>query len=144
MGWLWFIPAFHMESPPPSSNSTSAQKTKTKTTTKFLLQRKDLDFALGLGSSILSVELTLEWLPPAANDSTKAEFQPAEATSEGERRLDERLGEEPGDEKGKGGAIVEGVQVVAVEGMKRGGAGGGEGGDGAVVEGVKAVEAGMD
>ena len=68
---------------------------------------------------------------------------------EGERRLDERFGEEPGageDGKGKGGAIVEGVQVVAVEGVRGrgGGGGGGEGGDPAVVDGVKAAEAGMD
>jgi len=51
MGWFWLIPAFHMTYPqdtptPPSFN-------------RLVLTRKEIDFALGAGSSIIDV--TLEW-----------------------------------------------------------------------------------
>lgn len=50
MGWLWFIPLFHM---PLSLSST-------QDTTRFLLTRKELDFPLGVGSAIVDVEISLE------------------------------------------------------------------------------------
>ncbi|KAJ8475092.1 hypothetical protein ONZ45_g15731 [Pleurotus djamor] len=52
MGWFWFIPAFHM--PPPGSQ---------RDTQKLLLSRKEIDFPLGIGSAIVDVEVSLEWLP---------------------------------------------------------------------------------
>jgi phosphatidylinositol-3,4,5-trisphosphate 3-phosphatase/dual-specificity protein phosphatase PTEN len=70
MGWLWFIPAFHMPTPPAGSEQPEK--------TKFVLKRKEIDFALGIGSSIIDVEISLEWLketdaervqPPARLDS---------------------------------------------------------------------------
>lgn len=52
MGWLWFIPAFHM----------SAPFAQPENTTKFLLTRQEIDFPLGIGSAIVDVEISLEWL----------------------------------------------------------------------------------
>ncbi|KAK0503091.1 hypothetical protein EDD18DRAFT_1136342 [Armillaria luteobubalina] len=57
MGWMWFIPIFHMPPPPSTSDSRDAPTVST-----FRLARKDLDFPLGIGSSILDVEVALEWL----------------------------------------------------------------------------------
>ena len=53
MGWLWFIPTFHMSQPP----------SMTHPPTKLVLTRKELDFPLGVGEGILDVEITLEWRP---------------------------------------------------------------------------------
>ncbi|KAF8067782.1 hypothetical protein FPV67DRAFT_1669665 [Lyophyllum atratum] len=52
MGWLWFIPTFHMS--PASSGPTT-----------FRLTRKELDFPLGLGSGIVDVEIQMEWVGTA-------------------------------------------------------------------------------
>ncbi|KAH7907571.1 hypothetical protein BJ138DRAFT_1137484 [Hygrophoropsis aurantiaca] len=49
MGWLWIIPAFHM--------STASEPTK------LIFQRKDIDFALGVGSALVDVEVSMEWCP---------------------------------------------------------------------------------
>ena len=55
MGWLWFIPAFHMD----SSN---------KAETTFRLSRQEVDFPLGLGSHIVDVTASLEWCGPSPVD----------------------------------------------------------------------------
>ncbi|KII91188.1 hypothetical protein PLICRDRAFT_156068 [Plicaturopsis crispa FD-325 SS-3] len=57
MGWLWFIPTFHMPHPPPESPSS--------TPTKLQLTRKDVDFPIGLGSGIIDIEIAMEWCPEA-------------------------------------------------------------------------------
>jgi len=49
MGWMWFIPTFHML--PAEAGPTG-----------FSLRRKELDFSLGIGSAIIDLEITLEWL----------------------------------------------------------------------------------
>ena len=49
MGWLWFIPRFHM-------GDTSAAAG----TFSLRLTRKELDFPLGIGSYILDVEVAME------------------------------------------------------------------------------------
>ncbi|KAF5373961.1 hypothetical protein D9758_000712 [Tetrapyrgos nigripes] len=79
MGWLWFIPTFHLPQPPPSSSpsSTSTTGTSSPTTTKMLLTRKEIDFPLGVGSSIIDVEISLEWLKP----SDSATVQPPARTT---------------------------------------------------------------
>ncbi|PPQ66952.1 hypothetical protein CVT26_009983 [Gymnopilus dilepis] len=59
MGWFWFIPTFHMPQPPPTSASDT-----TPTKAHFTLARKDLDFALGIGSSIVDVDVEMEWVVP--------------------------------------------------------------------------------
>jgi phosphatidylinositol-3,4,5-trisphosphate 3-phosphatase/dual-specificity protein phosphatase PTEN len=51
MGWLWFIPTFHMPHPRSSSQAP----------TKFVLTRKDIDFPWGVGAGIIDVEISLEW-----------------------------------------------------------------------------------
>jgi len=72
MGWLWFVPTFHMSQPPPSPGLSPPSTTSTPTQTTFLLTRKDLDFPLGLGSAIIDVEIEMEWVvPPAASSPTK-------------------------------------------------------------------------
>ncbi|CAA7268480.1 unnamed protein product [Cyclocybe aegerita] len=62
MGWLWFIPTFHMPQPPPTASTTPAPDSLKST---LRLTRKELDFPLGLGSSIIDVETEMEWVVPA-------------------------------------------------------------------------------
>ena len=67
MGWIWFIPTFHMTHP----RAVGQQPTI------FRLTRKEIDFPLGIGSHIIDVEVTMEWCaadadiisPPARQDS---------------------------------------------------------------------------
>ncbi|KAJ7593470.1 phosphatases II [Mycena floridula] len=77
MGWIWFVPTFHMPQPPPSSTSSAM----TTTTTKILLTRKEIDFPLGLGSAIIDVEISLEWLEPLDDDSIQAVPGPEESST---------------------------------------------------------------
>ncbi|KAF5390012.1 hypothetical protein D9757_003807 [Collybiopsis confluens] len=88
MGWLWLIPTFHM--PQPSPNSDSSQPQPASLTTKLVLTRKEVDFALGVGSSIIDVEISLEWLketeveavqPPAQQSPTDNETSPDAETA---------------------------------------------------------------
>ncbi|TFK20642.1 hypothetical protein FA15DRAFT_646688 [Coprinopsis marcescibilis] len=68
IGWFWFIPSFHMPQPPPTSTSATTQNAdKSTLSTTFHLNRKDLDFALGLGSSIIDVDVDMEWVVPGTN-----------------------------------------------------------------------------
>ncbi|TFK49457.1 hypothetical protein OE88DRAFT_1633023 [Heliocybe sulcata] len=55
MGWFWFIPQFHI---PPEWSSTSTEPFP------LVFQKKDVDFPLGIGASIIDVEVTLEQLSP--------------------------------------------------------------------------------
>ncbi|KAJ7910641.1 phosphatases II [Mycena leptocephala] len=80
IGWLWFVPAFHMAQPLPTGTTPQAP-------TKFTLKRKEVDFPLGLGSALIDVEIEMEWLrttdseavqPPARQTSAES----AEAGSE--------------------------------------------------------------
>lgn len=66
MGWLWFVPTFHMPQPPPSPGPLPSSSTTAPIKTTFLLTRKDLDFPLGLGSAIIDVEIAMEWVVPLA------------------------------------------------------------------------------
>ncbi|KAK0197271.1 hypothetical protein F5146DRAFT_1014777 [Armillaria mellea] len=78
MGWMWFIPIFHMPPPPSTSDSHDAPTVST-----FRFTRKDLDFPLGIGSSILDVEVALEWV----SESDAAAVQPFTRTSGEEEPL---------------------------------------------------------
>ncbi|CAG7850685.1 SubName: Full=Related to Phosphatidylinositol-3,4,5-trisphosphate 3-phosphatase PTEN {ECO:0000313/EMBL:CCA69709.1} [Serendipita indica DSM 11827] len=51
MGWMWFIPCFHLPQPPINDGA--------KTTIK--LTRSDVDFPLGFGALLMDIELTLGW-----------------------------------------------------------------------------------
>lgn len=53
MGWFWFIPTFHMCHPRSSAQGT----------TSWVLTKKDLDFPLGIGSSIVDVSVSMQWCP---------------------------------------------------------------------------------
>ncbi|PBK77978.1 phosphatases II [Armillaria solidipes] len=78
MGWMWFIPIFHMPPPPSTSDARDMPTVST-----FRLTRKDLDFPLGIGSSILDVEVALEWL----SESDAEAVQPFTRTSGEEEPL---------------------------------------------------------
>ncbi|KIM31148.1 hypothetical protein M408DRAFT_327440 [Serendipita vermifera MAFF 305830] len=51
MGWLWFVPLFHLQQPP----SQKGQRTT------VVLKRSDVDFPLGYGALLIDIELTLGW-----------------------------------------------------------------------------------
>ena len=74
MGWFWFIPTFHMQ--PRSSGSS----------TTLRLTRKELDFPLGIGASIIDLEVTMEWCPETADVITPPARQgsPESRAGEGE------------------------------------------------------------
>ncbi|THU78172.1 phosphatases II, partial [Dendrothele bispora CBS 962.96] len=74
MGWLWFIPTFHMPQPPPSSSSTTINTT---TTAKLLLKKNEIDFPLGIGSSIIDIEISLEWLKPDDSENVQPPARPS-------------------------------------------------------------------
>ncbi|TBU59352.1 phosphatases II [Dichomitus squalens] len=59
MGWFWFIPTFHMQHPRGAPGIQQA--------TTLTLTRKELDFAVGIGSNIIDVAVSMEWCDEAAN-----------------------------------------------------------------------------
>ncbi|KAJ6631161.1 hypothetical protein B0H10DRAFT_1981154 [Mycena sp. CBHHK59/15] len=78
--WLWLIPTFHMAQPPPAAGSASPPPTK------VTLTRKETDFPLGLGSALIDLEISMEWLratdseavqPPARQTSAEGTGEPA-------------------------------------------------------------------
>jgi phosphatidylinositol-3,4,5-trisphosphate 3-phosphatase/dual-specificity protein phosphatase PTEN len=83
MGWIWFIPAFHM----PELSFASGQQTA-----KFFLTRKEVDFPLGIGSGILDVEICLEWLRPTDTELV----QPPARLSSQEEEAQGKSGEPSG------------------------------------------------
>ncbi|KDQ60191.1 hypothetical protein JAAARDRAFT_32572 [Jaapia argillacea MUCL 33604] len=52
MGWLWLIPSFHMPHNEPGASGP----------VHLTFAKKDIDFPLGLGSSIIDLDVTLEWV----------------------------------------------------------------------------------
>ncbi|KAJ2912983.1 hypothetical protein MD484_g7444, partial [Candolleomyces efflorescens] len=70
IGWMWFVPTFHMPQPPPSSPISRGDANHTAT---FHLTRKDLDFPLGLGTAIVDVDIDMEWVSPSGSgDNVRA------------------------------------------------------------------------
>ncbi|KAF9447818.1 hypothetical protein P691DRAFT_670692 [Macrolepiota fuliginosa MF-IS2] len=71
MGWVWLIPAFHM----PSLNNNDGKSTATQTQTTLV--RKEIDFAIGLGTGIIDVEISMEWIvPPSVRQQAEAILVP--------------------------------------------------------------------
>ncbi|KAF8580595.1 phosphatases II [Ramaria rubella] len=56
MGWLWFIPAFHMTQPPPRTTDEAPSPVH------FRLGRKDVDFPLGIGAWIVDIDIEMAWV----------------------------------------------------------------------------------
>ncbi|KZT28129.1 hypothetical protein NEOLEDRAFT_1176278 [Neolentinus lepideus HHB14362 ss-1] len=65
MGWFWFIPQFHL---PSDWRPTSTEPVR------LVFQKKDVDFPLGIGSSIIDVEVILEQLSPG--EATQEPLEP--------------------------------------------------------------------
>lgn len=57
MGWLWFIPAFHMPQPPPRTLKDPPERSHIR------LSRKDIDFPLGIGAWIIDIDVEMAWIP---------------------------------------------------------------------------------
>ncbi|KAI0646393.1 phosphatases II [Trametes meyenii] len=57
MGWFWFVPTFHMPHPRASGGEGAT----------LVLTRKEVDFPVGIGSSILDVGVSMEWCSEAAD-----------------------------------------------------------------------------
>jgi phosphatidylinositol-3,4,5-trisphosphate 3-phosphatase and dual-specificity protein phosphatase PTEN len=104
MGWLWFIPTFHIPHPAnPSPSSTSQPSSPTK----FVLSRKEIDFPLGIGSDIIDVEITLRWCPedtPATQPQYSATQDSDVSNAQGGRGEDNQESAVAG--------LVAGVQAV--------------------------------
>ena len=74
MGWLWFIPIFHMSPPTSATGTSDAQMSppstvgqeipQTQIQKRLVFTRDDLDFPIGVGSAIVDVAITLEWVVP--------------------------------------------------------------------------------
>jgi len=130
MGWLWFIPTFHMPQPPPlpqtpstsgsssplaSEASSGSSKPSPPRTTKttFHLTRKELDFPVGIGSAILDVDVEMEWIVPSAGDTTEP---PVRARTE-----DSQIGTES--EPAQTGLLAAAVQTAVGGGNEEVGSG---------------------
>ncbi|KAJ3813585.1 phosphatases II [Lentinula aff. lateritia] len=107
MGWLWFIPTFHMPQPPPYSDLSQPQPSNISS--KLVLQRKELDFALGIGSSIIDIEISLEWLKETEVETVQP---PARVSTEDEETAPERVKEPAGI-----GATIEAMAAGDVAGV---------------------------
>ncbi|KAI0360584.1 phosphatases II [Trametes cingulata] len=57
MGWFWFIPTFHMPHPRGGGEQSAT----------LVLTRKEIDFPVGIGSSIIDVSVSMEWCSEAAD-----------------------------------------------------------------------------
>ncbi|KAF9477325.1 phosphatases II [Pholiota conissans] len=86
IGWMWFVPTFHMPQPPPTSstNTTSPSgapaqpQSPSKTKATFTLTRKDIDFPIGLGSSIIDLDIDMEWVAPPRAGAADIPVEPLE------------------------------------------------------------------
>lgn len=119
MGWLWFIPTFHMPQPPPEPSNEQRSADTLKGC--LLLTKKDLDFPLGIGSAIVDVVIEMEWVVPTATNPT-GHFEPPVDKTINQGRQDS----EPGQSQlatvvqavvGDAGAEVGGVRA-ALEGKQ--------------------------
>ncbi|KAI8986888.1 phosphatases II [Trametes punicea] len=90
MGWFWFIPAFHMPHPRSSGEQSAT----------LVLTRKEIDFAVGIGSNIIDVSMSIEWCP----ERTDA-FSPSTVQEGSEFKGDE---DEPADIGATVGAAISG------------------------------------
>ncbi|TCD68747.1 Telomerase protein component 1 [Steccherinum ochraceum] len=90
MGWFWFIPTFHM---PPRD---AEQQTVT-----LKLTRQEVDFAVGIGSHIVDLEVNLEWCSESADI-----ISPPERTTSVESR----------EGKGEPAGVAAAVEAVASAG----------------------------
>ena len=68
MAWFWLIPAFHL--PPPTAENAYEPFTLT-------LAKSDLDFAIGLGSALIEVKVTLQRIAPQEGDGLPKERVPS-------------------------------------------------------------------
>lgn len=116
IGWMWFIPTFHM---PPLPSTVATQISKSTLT----LTRKEIDFPIGLGSAIVDFSIDMEWIArtssafgQAAGVGDRAHIEPSAPVHAGSTDS-----EEPGQTGISAAvqAVVGGGKTSAVEGMSR-------------------------
>ncbi|THH32547.1 hypothetical protein EUX98_g1630 [Antrodiella citrinella] len=73
MGWFWFIPTFHMSHPRQDGQQAATLK----------LTRREVDFAVGIGSHIVDLEVGLEWWAESADVISPPERQGSRESVEG-------------------------------------------------------------
>ena len=73
MGWFWLVPTFHMQHPRIPGSSTTLR-----------LNRKELDFPLGIGANIIDLEVTMEWCSETADVITPPPRQTSPESQAGE------------------------------------------------------------
>lgn len=112
MGWLWFIPTFHI--PPPNRSSQPS------TPSKFILTRKEIDFPLGIGSDIIDVEISLQWCPEETPDvAVQPQVSTAQTSDEESKGQEVRGG---GKSEGDMAGLAASVQAMAAGDVDVGGA----------------------
>ncbi|KXN85563.1 Phosphatidylinositol 3,4,5-trisphosphate 3-phosphatase and dual-specificity protein phosphatase PTEN [Leucoagaricus sp. SymC.cos] len=88
MGWAWLIPTFHMpQSSSSTQNGNGNENEQTRTTLR--LTRKEIDFPIGLGTGIVDVEISMEWVAPPDQqdlvlDSTKEGLEETQTPTVGD------------------------------------------------------------
>lgn len=75
IGWIWFIPAFHIPSAFPLPSAPA----------KILLARKEIDFPLGIGAALIDVEISIS---ACSNSDEEIVQPPARQTSQESREGD--------------------------------------------------------
>jgi phosphatidylinositol-3,4,5-trisphosphate 3-phosphatase/dual-specificity protein phosphatase PTEN len=118
IGWMWFIPTFHMP-PLPSTGIVGGATPAPKST--FTLTRKEIDFPIGLGSAIVDFAIDMEWVP--ATSPAVAQSAGSSTLAHGEPKAPVHAGTTDSEEPGQTGlaaavqAVVGGGEKSAVEGM---------------------------
>ncbi|KAL1943919.1 hypothetical protein VTO73DRAFT_3737 [Trametes versicolor] len=74
MGWFWFIPTFHMPHPRGAGEQGAT----------LVLTRKEIDFPVGIGASIMDVSVSMEWCSEAADIISPPERQGSMESAAGE------------------------------------------------------------
>lgn len=74
MGWFWFIPTFHMPHPRGAGEQGAT----------LVLTRKEIDFPVGIGASIMDVSVSMAWCSEAADIISPPERQGSMESAAGE------------------------------------------------------------
>ncbi|KAI5121808.1 hypothetical protein M0805_009800 [Coniferiporia weirii] len=79
LGWFWFVPAFHLPSP-------DASEPGVRRPTSLVLTRKEIDFPIGAGASLVDVAVILDWDTLGVDEVAARRGPPKTRTSEDSER----------------------------------------------------------